>query len=190
MLIALSGPSGIGKGFIKQALLARYPEITELAWLTTRPLREGELAGGNRIHVSRTCFATLEAQGKCVLVQELYGNRYGLLSAQLHGTQPRLTEMHPGNVQEIIRLHPNIYLIGLVTDDLSLLHDRLVIRGDVDQKNEERLDAAKAEMSLIHGMRHLYNFIFIITRENESEMCGHVLNTIGGLLNITSEGVS
>lgn len=50
MLIALSGPSGIGKGFIKEKLLREYPDIKEIQWITTRKLRSTESRSMSKIY--------------------------------------------------------------------------------------------------------------------------------------------
>ena len=77
MIISLSGPSGIGKGFIKEQLLQLYPYIEELVWLTTRPLRsKGQ--DRNRINVSLPEFNRLAEFDELVLVQNIYGHHYGL----------------------------------------------------------------------------------------------------------------
>lgn len=47
MLITLTGPSGIGKGFVAEYLLARFPGVEELVWTTTRPLRPTETGEGS-----------------------------------------------------------------------------------------------------------------------------------------------
>jgi len=66
MIIALNGPSGIGKGFIKECLLRTYPHIQELAWFTTRPLRPNERSGGNRIRVTVSEFNRMADVGELV----------------------------------------------------------------------------------------------------------------------------
>jgi len=77
MIISFSGPSGIGKGFVKEHLLRIYPHIGELVWFTTRFPRSNEKQG-NRIHISSSEFNKLSEVGDLVLVQHLYGHRYGL----------------------------------------------------------------------------------------------------------------
>ena len=177
MLIALSGPSGIGKGFIKETALKRYPMLTELQWLTTRPLRDGEGRRGNRVSISPTRFDSLVSRELCALVQELHGNRYALLRSHLlDASRPRLTEIHPGNAQEAVQLRPDVFLIGLTTDDLSLLGERLSKRGEAGAN--ERLLAAQAEMALLAKVRHFYHAVFSVSRETVDVVREEVLRTI------------
>ena len=112
MIISLSGPSGIGKGFIKERLLQLYPHIQELAWFTTRTLRSNE-HGGNRIHVSLPEFNQLAGFGELVLVQDLFGHRYGLRKEDsLPSSDIKLTELHPDNLLKALRINHAIFAIG------------------------------------------------------------------------------
>ncbi len=184
MLIALSGPSGIGKGYIKNAALKRYSTLTELQWLTTRPLRDGEDRRGNRVSVSPTRFDVLVSRDMCALVQELHGNRYGLLKRHLLDTsQPRLTEIHPGNAREAVQLRPDVFLIGFITNDLSLLRERLAGRGEAGA--DERLLVAQTEMTVLDEVRHLYHAVFSVSRETADAVCEEVLQMMGALLDST-----
>ncbi|MBI1839138.1 MAG: hypothetical protein HYR95_02505, partial [Candidatus Colwellbacteria bacterium] len=136
MIIALTGPSGIGKGFIKEQLLRTYPFIEELAWFTTRPLRPNE-SGGNRINVPDFQFNQLVESGNLVLVQNLYGYRYGLRKHDLAPSPSvKLTELHIDNLIEALRINTTILVIGLITSDLSLLRERLSINRNTESQAE------------------------------------------------------
>jgi guanylate kinase len=41
-IIALVGPSGVGKNFVKEAIKKKYPELKELTVYTTRKRRESD----------------------------------------------------------------------------------------------------------------------------------------------------
>ena len=56
MLISLTGPSGIGKDYVKQALLRHFATLQEVIWLTTRLLRPNEEDGrSNREPIDDDC---------------------------------------------------------------------------------------------------------------------------------------
>lgn len=183
MLIALSGPSGIGKGHIKKILLERCTNLTELAWITTRPLRPGEVAGGNRISVSRNIFNQETSAGRCVFVQELFGNGYALPKTQLSEVATGLTEIHPNNVRDALKMELQMCLIGLLTDDQELLRERLSKRGEAATVCEARIEYAVNEMNLIRELQHIYNHVFLVTRTNESKLPEHVVNVVQDFLN-------
>ena len=187
MLIALSGPSGIGKGFIKNRLMANCPELTELSWLTTRQPRPQESLTGNRTFVTTVHFDELECVGECVLIQNLYGNRYGLERKHLVPQKTkRVTEIHPENVLGTLEIAPDAILIGLVTSDYNMLRERMIDRAEETLSLNARLEAARSEMALIESQRSLFHLVVEISRDNETTE--RIISHIATL--ISSEGES
>lgn len=171
MIISLSGPSGIGKGFIKVKLLQLYPQIQELAWFTTRLLRSNEQQGGNRIHVSFPEFNRMAELGELVLVQDLFGHRYGLRKEDLLPTSDiKLTEVHPDNMLEALRINPAIFAIGFVTFDPSLLHKRLSVLRKTESlvEIEKRVAIAVSEIETILQQKSLFASVIEVTEAGES----------------------
>jgi len=176
MIISLSGPSGIGKGFIKERLLQLYPHIQELAWFTTRTLRPNEQSG-NRIHISLPEFNQLAGLGELVLTQDLFGYRYGIRKEYLLPSPGiKLTELHPDNLLEAIRINPAIFAIGLVTLDLPLLHKRLSILRKTESlaEIEKRVTMAKSEIETILQRRSLFASVIEVTEARESSVLDEV----------------
>ncbi len=170
MIISLSGPSGIGKGFVKERLLQLYPHIQELAWFTTRPLRPNE-RGGNRVHVSLQEFNQLVEFGELVLVQDLFSHRYGLRKEDLlSNSDIKLTELHPDNLMEALKINPTIFAIGLVTFDLSLLRKRLSVirKTESPAEIEKRIAMATGEIETILRHRSLFASVIEITEVKEN----------------------
>lgn len=169
MIIALSGPSGIGKGYIKKKLLATFPFLEEVGWFTTRQLRPDEM-GGNRISIITSEFNKLADAGELVLVQNLYGYRYGLHYKDLFPSpRIKLTELHTDNIVEALKINPAIIAIAFVTSDLSLLRKRLSILRNTENATEieERVTAAEMEIKTI--LRHKQLFISVIEVSEISE---------------------
>lgn len=177
MIIAISGPSGIGKGFIKEKLLQVYPFIEEVAWLTTRSLRPNEQSS-NRIHVSLSEFNKLVKSGKLVLMQNLYGHHYGLREDDLlPSSRIRLTELHPDNLKKALKINPKILTIGFITLDLSLLHERLSILRNTETTAEinQRITMAKIETEAIMRQKSLFTSVIEVTRASEALILDQVL---------------
>lgn len=188
MIISLSGPSGIGKGFIKERLLQLYPHIQELKWFTTRTLRPNE-QGGNRIHVSLPEFNQLAESGELVLVQDLYGHRYGLRKKDvLPSSDTKLTELHPDNLLETIRINPEIFAIGLVTFDLSLLYKRLSVlrKTESSAEIEKRVTTAESEIKTILQRSSLFTSVIEVTEAGESRVLNAVLAVLAS--HLTNKG--
>lgn len=76
-LIVLTGPSGVGKGTLMQALLRRHPELYYSVSVTTRSPRLGEINGKSYYFISRNKFEQLVAQGEFLEWAEFAGNYYG-----------------------------------------------------------------------------------------------------------------
>jgi guanylate kinase len=170
MIIALCGPSGIGKGYIKERLLITYPFLEELAWFTTRPLRPNERCS-NRISIAILEFNRLVDAGQLVLVQDLYGHRYGLGREDLlPNRRARLTELHPDNILEALRINPSIIAVGLVTFNLSLLRKRLSILRDTGSitEIERRITSAEAEIETILRCKKLLAAVIEVSETSET----------------------
>jgi guanylate kinase len=167
MLIALSGPSGIGKGFIKDRLMESCPGLMEIPWLTTRSPRSGERISGNRIFVSEEHFNNLDRAGDIALAHGLYGSRYGVERKHLvHQQTKRLTEIHPENVSSALQIVPDVILIGLITADYLLLKGRVASRDADGSVIPARLEAACAEMALIESQRTLFWNVYEISQDS------------------------
>jgi guanylate kinase len=180
MIISLSGPSGIGKGFIKEQLLQAYPFIKELAWFTTRSLRPNEKAG-NRISVSISEFNKLVGNGNLVLVQDIFGHRYGLKKEDLvPRPQVSLTEFHPDNLRTAMKINPEIVAIGFVTSDLSFLRKRLSVLRNTESRVEieQRITMAKFEIETILRNKSLFTAVIEVTEASESSVFDQVLTTL------------
>jgi len=177
MIISLTGPSGIGKGFIKGQLLCVYPFLRELVWLTTRPLRPNE-KHGNRIQVSTPEFDGLAQTGKLVLVQNLYGYSYGLKREDLLPSPSfSITELHPDNIKAAFEINPNIIAIGFVTRDLSLLRHRLSVVRNTESapEIERRVAAAKVEIDTVTRNSSLFAAVIEVSKFSGSSTFDQVL---------------
>ena len=76
-LIVISGPSGVGKGTVVNALMERNPDMVLSVSATTRPMRPNELDGVHYYFLSREEFETMIAEDRFLEHAEYVGNRYG-----------------------------------------------------------------------------------------------------------------
>lgn len=180
MIISFSGPSGIGKGFIKKRLVQVYPYIEELKWLTTRPLRLNEKYG-NRIHVSLPRFNKLLELDKLTLVQDLYGHRYGLRKKDLLPSPClKLTELHSDNLEVALKINPAIITIGFITFDIPLLYERLSVLRNTESamEIEQRIIAAEIETETILRLKSLFTIVIEVTKNSETLVFDQVVTTL------------
>lgn len=176
-VIAFCGPSGIGKGFIKEQLLQTYSFIEELVWFTTRPLRPNE-EQGNRISVPLYKFNQLDEDGELILVQDLFGHRYGLKRDDLlPNLRIRITELHPDNLKKALKINPAIIAIGFITNEHSLLQKRLSAVRNTESPAEidQRIIGAKIEIETILKQKSLFTSVIEVTRYSETSIFDQVL---------------
>lgn len=182
MIIAFSGPSGIGKGYAKEAILNLDPEIKEIVWYTTRELRPGEK---NRKSLTEAEFDLLERAGKLALVQKIFGHRYAVeKSALLDSEDIFLTEIHPHVVAEAKSINSNLVLIGMVTNDTELLRERLSLRRKTESPSEIdcRVRAAMEEISEIRDQSELFTATICVNRDNETKIAPTVQTLFATLM--------
>lgn len=99
-VVALCGPSGVGKGYTKNRLLERSGELfAEPIIVTTRPARSDDLGAiGRRTGVPEKEYQRLVEQGDIILDHKPFrvmgSPRYGFDSLSTANPKPLLTEVH------------------------------------------------------------------------------------------------
>ena len=76
-LIVITGPSGVGKGTLLQALLQRHPELKLSISATTRSARMGEVDGVNYYFITRQQFDLMVSEDEFIEWAEFANNCYG-----------------------------------------------------------------------------------------------------------------
>lgn len=179
MLISITGPSGIGKGFVKQAILEHCPKIKELPWTTTRPIRRKE---ANRIFVSLDRFQKMTAGGELILVQQLFGHSYGLQKCLFEADldQVLLTELHIENLLKLSSLDICPVAIGLIPVSLEFLRQRLELYRATEKpaEIELRLQAAETEIQQILDNHELFLTVIEIAKSTEENVTQSVIETL------------
>lgn len=82
-LVVISAPSGAGKTTIARAMLAAHPSLEFSVSATTRPMRQNERNGRDYFFLSKEEFKARVDAGDFVEWEEIYGNYYGTLKAEI-----------------------------------------------------------------------------------------------------------
>ena len=131
MLVIISGPSGVGKDTIINALRERdhEREYHYVVTCTTRARRPGEIDGVNYHFLSRETFAAWRAAGEFLEANEVHGNWYGTPRGQvrqaLAAGKDVILKIDVQGAQVVKEKVPHALLIFLVPPSLEDLFHRL-----------------------------------------------------------------
>jgi guanylate kinase len=151
-LIVLTGPSGVGKGTLLRALLARHPELFLSVSATTRMPREGEVEGVHYYFYSRSQFEAKIRAGELLEWAEFAGNYYGTPIApvgdQLALGRSVILEIELAGARQVAQIFPDALRIFILPPDLATLETRIRERGtDPPEAIVRRLARAHEEIA-------------------------------------------
>lgn len=179
MLITITGPSGSGKGFIKEKIIQKIPSIKELSWLTTRPPRNNN-PENNRINIGDREFEKMMGSDQLILVQKLYGNFYGLRKNDLlmDNSEILFTELHIDNFLKVANQF-NFFSIALMPTSLSILENRLKKRETEDSDQiKVRISVAKKEVQKMEENRALFSITVDFSGDFEKSSIAELLQKL------------
>jgi guanylate kinase len=150
--IVLTGPSGVGKGTLLQALLANHPELYLSVSATSRLPREGEENGTHYYFYSREQFEAAIAAGEFLEWAEFAGNYYGTpiapIRTQLEMGRSIVLEIELAGARQVARIFPNSLRIFILPPDLETLEQRIRSRGtESPEAIARRLEQAQVEIA-------------------------------------------
>ena len=150
-LILLTGPSGVGKGTLLQALCQRHPDLPVSVSVTTRPPRPGEVEGKDYYFVPREQFQGLIEQGALLEWAEFAGNYYGTpkapLMEKLAAGQGVILEIELQGARQVRQTFPEALQVFVLPPSLAELEHRIRQRGqDSEAAIARRLSRARVEI--------------------------------------------
>jgi guanylate kinase len=151
-LTVLSGPSGVGKGSVVQAVRRRYPDIWVSVSATTRRPRPGERHGVDYYFVDEAEFARMRVAGELLESANYAGNWYGtprgaVLDRLSDGTSA-LLEIELQGARQVRESMPDSRLVFLAPPSWSELERRLTERAtEPPEAVRRRLEVARAELA-------------------------------------------
>jgi guanylate kinase len=151
-LTVLSGPSGVGKGSVVQAVRRRHPDIWVSVSATTRSPRPGEQHGVEYYFVDRDEFVRMRDADELLESASYAGNCYGTPRAavedRLANGVPALLEIELQGARQVRQSMPDARLVFLAPPSWQELERRLTARAtepaDVVRR---RLEVARAELA-------------------------------------------
>ncbi len=135
-LVVLSAPSGSGKTTIAHEILKRNPQLAFSVSATTRPRREGEVDGKDYYFLSREEFLRRVAAGEFTEWEEIYGQCYGTLNAEIERAiasgRHLLFDIDVNGALSIKKRYPSALLIFIAPPSVEVLRERLQSRRTED----------------------------------------------------------
>lgn len=134
LLIVLSGPSGVGKGTVRQAIFSQEDTKFEYSIsVTTRKPREGERNGVDYFFKTREEFEHMIENKKLLEWAEYVGNYYGTpvdyVEQTLSEGKDVFLEIEVQGALQVREAFPEGLFIFLAPPSLSELQNRIITRG-------------------------------------------------------------
>ena len=155
LLIVFSGPSGVGKGTVRQEIFSTPDHKFEYSVsITTRAQRPGEVDGKDYFFRSREEFEELIRNGQMLEYAEYVGNYYGTPLTYVNETLDKgidvFLEIEVQGALQVKKKVPDAVFIFLTPPDLNELQERLVGRGtDSEEVIAQRIERAREEIALM-----------------------------------------
>ena len=155
LLIVFSGPSGVGKGRVRQEIFSTPDHKFEYSVsMTTRQKRPGEVDSVDYFFRTREEFEELIKNGQMLEYAEYVGNYYGTPLTYVNETLDKgidvFLEIEVQGALQVKKKVPDGVFIFLTPPDLDELKDRLVGRGtDSEEVIRQRIERAKEEIALM-----------------------------------------
>jgi guanylate kinase len=151
LLIVISGPSGVGKGSICKALLARDKNIIYSVSVTTRAPRKGEIEGKSYFFISKDEFIRRRDKGEFLEWAKVFDNYYATPAAEveklLKAGKNVVLEIDTQGAMQIKSACPKGVFIFILPPSYSELEKRIIKRGSETKDTlKRRLASAKEEI--------------------------------------------
>jgi len=149
--VLLLGPSGAGKNSLIRELQRNDDRFSFVSPVTDRPLRDGET---EKVAVSPEAFNELEANGFFLLVNHVYGSRYGTprdtIDNLLREKKIPVLDFPISQVDKLSEYQELLYKVYILPPSLGTLRSRL----NIDGRNvgNTRFEKSREELlSLVHA---------------------------------------
>lgn len=137
LVVVISGPSGVGKSTIVDALRTRHPDVAPIVAVTTRPRRPAERDGQHYHFIDLPRFQELRDSGALLEAAEVHGHWYGTPRDQvervLASGRDAILPIDPQGARSIRRAIPEALLIFLMPPSIQDLVSRLRARSSESQ---------------------------------------------------------
>lgn len=184
-LYVLSGPSGVGKGTVREKVFENpNVNLTYSISMTTRSPRAGEVDGVHYYFVTKEYFEQAIKNGELLEYAQFVGNYYGtpkkVIDQILDQGKNVLLEIEVQGAMQVMEKCPDAITIFMVPPSFDELEKRIRgRRSEPEDIVQQRLNKARGEMELRSNYKHVVvndtvdnasqAIIDIITGENSNQ---------------------
>lgn len=178
LLIVLSGPSGVGKGTVREALFKREDHnLVYSISMTTRSPRVGEKNGREYFFVSKDEFEENIRNGKMLEYAEFVGNYYGTpleeVKKQLKNGNEVVLEIEVQGALQVREKMKDAIFVFIAPPSIEALYNRLKLRGTEDESViQSRIAKAKKELDLA------YKYDYIVVNDTVDNAADRIMAII------------
>lgn len=178
-LLVVSGPSGVGKSSVVQALTERMQFHFSVSW-TTRSRRPGEDDGVDYVFVDRSSFEEGIASGGFLEWAEYSGQLYGTprkqVLAHLDKGEHVLLDIENDGAAQVKQTYPEAMLVFILPPTLQELERRLRGRGDTSEQDmQKRLAVARDQIREAEAA-----FDYLVTNDDVGAVADEIVSILSG----------
>ena len=160
LLIVISGPSGVGKDTVLQAMIERELPFHFVVTATTRPRRANEEHGRDYWFVSKDEFARMIEEDELIEYAIVYGDYKGIPKQQvreaLASGKDVILRIDVQGAETIRKLAPEALLVFLTTESEEELVSRLETRKtETAEELKLRIATARKELQRISAFDYV-----------------------------------
>ena len=180
MLVIISGPSGVGKDTIIEALQKRghMPAYHYVVTCTTRPRRPNEIDGLSYIFLSVPEFLAIRDAGELLEANEVHGNWYGTPRAggrdALARGQHAILKIDVQGARVVKGCSPDAVLIFVIPPSLETLHQHLKARRT---ESAEQLEVRQRDAATELARKDDYDYV-VVNEENRVDLTAERIEQI------------
>lgn len=169
LLIVISGPSGVGKDSVVEAMKSRGKPFHFVVTATTRAARPEEVHGEDYFFISSEEFAQMIDEGELLEYAIVYNDYKGIPKQQvrqaLASGKDVVMRVDVQGAATVRKISPEAVLIFLTTEDEAELVKRLNAREtETTEDLALRIATARQELKRIHEFDYV-----VVNHENELE---------------------
>ena len=155
LLLVVSGPAGVGKGSINQALIQRNSDIRMSVSATTRSPRPGEINGVHYFFKTEEEFKKMIDEGAFLEYMRVFNTHYygtpkSFVEQELKEGRSVVLEIDVQGAMRVKAAYPDAVLIFIAPPSMSELKTRLIGRGtESAEAVERRFETAYKELEYV-----------------------------------------